>query len=74
MKRTPLSMLMQTVNLIDLYCSFVDRYIPGYVFFGDGVIDGFVDATGERRLPPWIGHGVQIEIDERREVVRVSQM
>lgn len=34
---------------------FVNRYIPGYVFFGDGV-QGKVDEQVERTVPP--GHGV----------------
>ncbi|OCH86087.1 P-loop containing nucleoside triphosphate hydrolase protein [Obba rivulosa] len=53
--------------------AFVDRYIPGYVFFGDGVSDGYVDANGERKLPPWCGHGLRIQIGENREVVNVEK-
>lgn len=53
-------------------CSFVDRYIPGYVFFGDGVTEGGVDSGGEERRPPWLQRGQRIEIDENREVVSVS--
>ncbi|KAI0359620.1 P-loop containing nucleoside triphosphate hydrolase protein [Trametes cingulata] len=52
---------------------FVDRYIPGYVFFGDGVVDGYEEAPGKRSLPPWSGHGLQIRIGENREVVDVSK-
>ncbi|KAI9062382.1 P-loop containing nucleoside triphosphate hydrolase protein [Trametes sanguinea] len=52
---------------------FVDRYIPGYVFFGDGVLAGYEQAPGERTLPPWSGHGLQIEIGRTREVVRVNK-
>ncbi|CDO68851.1 hypothetical protein BN946_scf185035.g4 [Trametes cinnabarina] len=52
---------------------FVDRYIPGYVFFGDGVLEGYEEAPGKRRLPPWSGHGLQIQIGENREVVRVNR-
>lgn len=52
--------------------AFVDRYIPGYVFFGDGVTEGGVDLGGETRRPPWLQRGQRIEIDENREVVGVS--
>ena len=51
---------------------FVDRYIPGYVFFGDGVTKGYVDASGERRLPRWSGSGLSVSIDENRELVRTD--
>ncbi|VDB95937.1 unnamed protein product [Peniophora sp. CBMAI 1063] len=34
---------------------FIDRYIPGYHFFGRGVVAGGVlPATGERVWPPWL--------------------
>ncbi|OSD00235.1 P-loop containing nucleoside triphosphate hydrolase protein [Trametes coccinea BRFM310] len=52
---------------------FVDRYIPGYVFFGGGVLEGYEQTPGKRRLPPWSGHGLQIEIGRSREVVRVGK-
>ncbi|KAI0776290.1 P-loop containing nucleoside triphosphate hydrolase protein [Trametes elegans] len=51
---------------------FVDRYIPGYVFFGDGVTQGYQNAPGTRILPPWVGHGLRIQIGEGREVVHVD--
>ncbi|KAJ7686470.1 hypothetical protein B0H17DRAFT_1013424 [Mycena rosella] len=44
--------------------AFVDRYIPGYVFFGDGPTIGF-----ESRQPRWTGKSLRIVIDENREVV-----
>jgi D-glycerate 3-kinase len=43
---------------------FVDRYIPGYVFFGDGPTVGF-----ESQSPRWIGKSLQIRIDHSRVVV-----
>ncbi|KAJ3480809.1 hypothetical protein NLI96_g8098 [Meripilus lineatus] len=59
--------------------SFIDRYIPGYVFFGDGVLK--TDPIGSRsgdeeggsgiRQPPWIGKSLCIQIDEQRRVVHV---
>ncbi|EMD33145.1 hypothetical protein CERSUDRAFT_118208 [Gelatoporia subvermispora B] len=52
--------------------AFVDRYIPGYVFFGDGVLDGYIDENEERKSPPWRGHGLVIQIGENREVVKVD--
>ncbi|KAI0687429.1 P-loop containing nucleoside triphosphate hydrolase protein [Cytidiella melzeri] len=53
---------------------FVDRYIPGYVFFGDGVLNGGIDSNGRRQSPPWLGNGLCIEIGEDREVVHVSSI
>ncbi|KAJ7287232.1 P-loop containing nucleoside triphosphate hydrolase protein [Mycena rebaudengoi] len=44
--------------------AFVDRYIPGYVFFGDGPTVGF-----ESQSPRWIGKSLQIRIDHSRVVV-----
>jgi len=52
--------------------AFVDRYIPGYVFFGDGVTKGGLDAAGQERRPPWLKHGIKIEINELREVVNTT--
>ncbi|KAI0645227.1 P-loop containing nucleoside triphosphate hydrolase protein [Trametes meyenii] len=51
---------------------FVDRYIPGYVFFGDGVVNGYEEVLNRKTLPPWTGHGLRLEIGENREVVRVT--
>ncbi|KAJ7125082.1 P-loop containing nucleoside triphosphate hydrolase protein [Mycena epipterygia] len=44
--------------------AFVDRYIPGYVFFGDGPTIGF----GSKQ-PRWIGKSLRILIDHERVVV-----
>ncbi|GJE91428.1 hypothetical protein PsYK624_075780 [Phanerochaete sordida] len=52
---------------------FVDRYIPGYVFFGDGVTNGQLDKAGGVQRPPWLGNGLCIQIGEGREVVNVSK-
>lgn len=51
---------------------FVDRYIPGYVFFGDGVKEGMMDSGG-RQPPPWAGRSLQIQIDENRDIIHQSQ-
>ncbi|EGO26260.1 hypothetical protein SERLADRAFT_463124 [Serpula lacrymans var. lacrymans S7.9] len=67
---------------------FVDRYIPGYVFFGDGVTKGLeADVKAEEgkcdneasvqgaltaRRPSWIGRGLVITIGEEREVLGVD--
>ena len=51
----------------------MDRYIPGYVFFGDGVTDGYKEPDGQRKLPPWIGRGLRIQIGESREVLNVDK-
>ena len=52
---------------------FVDRYIPGYVFFGDGVQEGSVDERGEGTVPPWHGQGLVLELDVERQLVRTSR-
>ena len=46
---------------------FVDRYIPGYVFFGDGILRG---APGHS--PPWLNSGLSVQIGLEREVVGIS--
>ncbi|KAG7449667.1 P-loop containing nucleoside triphosphate hydrolase protein [Guyanagaster necrorhizus] len=56
----------------DAVKSFVDRYIPGYVFFGQGVTEGFTDANGPC-LPPWLGNGLRVIVDEKRQVTEVQQ-
>ena len=54
---------------------FIDRYIPGYVFFSEGVRSGYTKLdpqglkTENRVLPPWLGHSLAITIDEHRNVV-----
>ncbi|CAL1711373.1 unnamed protein product [Somion occarium] len=53
--------------------AFIDRYIPGYVFFGDGVTKGELQSDGSRHPPPWIGNGLCIQIDENRDIVDVSR-
>lgn len=54
--------------------TFVDRYIPGYVFFGDGVTKGL--SSGERtetpQLPSWIGKGLTVTIGNDRELLYAS--
>jgi len=61
--------------------TFVDRYIPGYHFFGRGVRNGGADPdSGCDLIPPWIsGNGVdsrllQIIIGEARQVLRVERL
>ncbi|KAL4071295.1 P-loop containing nucleoside triphosphate hydrolase protein [Scleroderma yunnanense] len=50
--------------------AFVDRYIPGYVFFADGVTTG----SGERgRTPRWIGNGLAVVIGPERELIHTSK-
>lgn len=53
---------------------FVDRYIPGYVFFGDGVTDGVVgtlEGADESltKPPSWTGRGLRLIIAPDRSVV-----
>jgi len=59
-----------TADPIHCVCvSFVDRYIPGYVFFGDTVENGYVDEHGQTVPPPWRGNALRILIGAEREVV-----
>ncbi|KAI0343682.1 P-loop containing nucleoside triphosphate hydrolase protein [Trametopsis cervina] len=51
---------------------FVDRYIPGYVFFGDGILRGVVTEDGQQLPPPWLGNGLCVQIGEERETISVS--
>lgn len=53
---------------------FVDRYIPGYVFFGDGVTRGSSSGGGTEteQLPSWIGKGLSVTIGDDRELLHVS--
>jgi len=55
---------------------FIDRYIPGYIFFGDGVMHGYGtkneevrDGTEKFGCPPWSGRGLRVTLDEKREVL-----
>ena len=57
-------------NLLHRLCvSFVDRYIPGYIFFGDTVENGYIDGHGQTVPPPWKGKALRILIGTEREVV-----
>jgi len=47
--------------------TFVDRYIPGYVFFEDGVRNGMADEEGGE-LPPWHGRGMVLELGLERQL------
>jgi hypothetical protein len=76
---TPHMLLLRGHNyLIPCAHSFVDRYIPGYVFFADGVTRGFPLAEGDEaskvyQPPPWIGRGLRIVIGPVREVIEVEK-
>ncbi|KAG6331671.1 hypothetical protein ID866_7419 [Astraeus odoratus] len=52
--------------------TFVDRYIPGYVFFEDGVTNGSI-GKGEGEVPKWSGHGLVITIGPERELIETSE-
>ena len=58
------------IMLQPTFTRFVDRYIPGYVFFGDGVTEGYEESPGRRKLPPWSGRAMRIVIGKSREVIR----
>ena len=49
--------------------SFVDRFIPGYIFFAHGVKHGVSAEAG----PPWKGNGLCITIGDEREVLRTER-
>ena len=51
---------------------FVDRYIPGYVFFGDGIVNGDGTDPNHPSPPPWLGNGLRVQIGEQREVLTVD--
>ena len=49
---------------------FVDRYIPGYIFFSDGITRGpSTSEDAERRPPKWIGKSLKIMIDGDRDYI-----
>ena len=58
----------------------MDRYIPGYVFFGDGVTRGHNagndpssdEANTQRTGPRWLKKSLRVLIDERRDVLSVE--
>lgn len=47
----------------------MDRYIPGYVYFGGGVKQGYDENTDNNKRPPWNGMGLEILLEEGRGVV-----
>ncbi|KAJ3784896.1 P-loop containing nucleoside triphosphate hydrolase protein [Lentinula aff. detonsa] len=57
---------------------FVDRYIPGYVFFADGIFKGYIVPSDGKTMsrtaayPQWLGRSLRVYIDERRNVVGVE--
>ncbi|KAG7091091.1 hypothetical protein E1B28_010146 [Marasmius oreades] len=66
---------------------FVDRYIPGYVFFGDGMINGecsvntSTQSEGDIRnatvpqssRPPWVGKSLLVVLDTHRDVIGLEE-
>ncbi|KIM63976.1 hypothetical protein SCLCIDRAFT_677169 [Scleroderma citrinum Foug A] len=50
--------------------AFVDRYIPGYVFFADGVTNGLSERG---KTPRWIGRGLEVVIGPERELIHTSK-
>lgn len=58
----------------------MDRYIPGYIFFGDGIFRGYVGCLGAEKkdmtrfaAPRWLGRSLRIGVNEKREVVAVEE-
>ncbi|KAI0039500.1 P-loop containing nucleoside triphosphate hydrolase protein [Auriscalpium vulgare] len=54
--------------------SFVDRYIPGYHFFGRGVLEGGISEAGAFLRPPWLRSGrlLRLTIGEDRELLNTA--
>jgi len=54
--------------------AFVDRYLPGYYYFSDGVERGHdIPPSGkEGPLTPWAGRGLRVVIDQERRAVRTE--
>jgi len=48
--------------------SFIDRYIPGYVFFGD------LPPVSLDQRPKWVGRGLVLCLDDEREVVGIGNL
>jgi hypothetical protein len=48
--------------------SFIDRYIPGYIFS-----DGPSVEAGEQAPRPWRGNGLKILVDENRNPVATER-
>lgn len=60
-------------------CRFIDRYIPGYIFFSGGIHSGYVSDpetnldNEKTQNPKWLGRSLQMTINEEREVVGVEE-
>ncbi len=61
--------------------SFIDRYIPGYVFFLNGINQGYIgtpvsDGTGtsssDTRNPPWKDNGIRLLLNLERDIQGVE--
>ena len=50
------------------FSRFVDRYIPGYVFFGE------LPPVATDRPPKWVGRGLVLCLDEAREVTNIGNL
>jgi len=50
--------------------SFVDRYIPGYIFYGDSCSPSTLHEQPEG--PKWIGKGLTLFLDESRTVIKAT--
>ncbi|EJT96729.1 P-loop containing nucleoside triphosphate hydrolase protein [Dacryopinax primogenitus] len=52
--------------------AFVDRYLPGYYYFSDGVAHGYdvPPDEGSQSQTAWAGRGLRVVIDRGRHVVR----
>jgi hypothetical protein len=63
----------QLITNMTLSCfRFVDRYIPGYIFFGEGPTRGSGDLDNYNEKLPWKGKGVRVFLDEERLPIRTE--
>lgn len=70
--------LPKQLALTSLKCSFVDRCVPAYLFFQDGVEKGYNTEPGiepvAEKYPPWRGHHIRVSIDETRAITGVEKL
>ncbi|KAG8989635.1 hypothetical protein FRB90_002149 [Tulasnella sp. 427] len=58
--------------------AFIDRYIPSYLYFADGLENGFNTDPGvepvSEKYPPWRGHHLRVTIDENRDITKTEKL
>ncbi|KAG8758297.1 hypothetical protein FRC14_000355 [Serendipita sp. 396] len=53
--------------------TFIDRYLPCYIFFGDGVKLGYISDDDPAGRPPWATRSLQINVDDDRVPVSTER-